>query len=251
MSQLNMAYASDLHLEFNDSLPLTGLDGVDVLVLAGDVDTSPEYYSQLLKKLRIMYAGPVLFVMGNHEYYGHQFPTVIDDYRNAIEWDQNAHILEKQSFVLNDVRFLGTTLWTDFAEGRQMRNCQHMMADYSVIMRSNNSCITPEIILDEHKADIDWLDSMLDGAPDYRANVVITHHAPSFRSQHPRFAGSLMSGGFCSNQERRIQKWKPDIWIHGHVHDSMNYRIGKTRVLCNPWGYAEEGNAREYRLIDV
>lgn len=79
----------------------------------------------------------------------------------------------------------------------------------------------------------------------------VTHHAPSFRSQHPRFAGSPIAGGFCSNLESRIQQWKPDLWIHGHVHDPMDYRIGKTQVLCNPWGYQNEGRAREYRIVEA
>ncbi|WP_215884515.1 hypothetical protein [Acidithiobacillus sulfurivorans] len=52
-------------------------------------------------------------------------------------------------------------------------------------------------------------------------------------------------------QEHRIQRWQPAIWIHGHVHDRMNYRIGKTRVLCNPWGYPNEGNTREYRIVET
>ena len=73
----------------------------------------------------------------------------------------------------------------------------------------------------------------------------------SFQSQHPRFAGSLITGGFCSNLESRIQQWKPDLWIHGHVHDPMDYRIGKTRILCNPWGHPNEGRERAYRIVEV
>ena len=86
----------------------------------------------------------------------------------------------------------------------------------------------------------------------------VTHHAPSFRSQHPRFASSPITGGFCSNLESRIQQWKPDLWIHGHVHDPMDYRIpwkiaapGETRILCNPWVYPHEGRERAYRIVDV
>lgn len=71
---MRIAYASDLHLEFDDSLTLTGLSTADVLVLAGDVDTMPEYYTEILRKLRLVYAGPVIFVLGNHEYYHGIFP---------------------------------------------------------------------------------------------------------------------------------------------------------------------------------
>ena len=239
---MRIAYASDLHLEFDASLTLTGLSNADVLVLAGDVDISPEYYTQTLRKLRLAYVGPVIFVMGNHEYYNGVFPDDREEYRDAIARDPLAHLLENQSIIIDGVRFLGATLWTDFASTRQMCNCQRMMSDFEVIHDGHSGSITPEAILKVHQGSIAWLDGQFTHHSHNGPTVVITHHAPSFRSQHPRFAGSLITGGFCSNQEHCIQRWKPDLWIHGHVHDRMDYRIGKTRVLCNSWGYPDEGN---------
>ena len=261
---MRIAYASDLHLEFNPSITLTGLSTADVLVLAGDVDTMPEYYTEFLRKLRLAYAGPVIFVLGNHEYYNGIFPDDQQKYREAIAHDRQAFLLENEALILDGVRFLGATLWTDFASGKQMRNCQHMMSDFDVIHDGVSGSITPETILKAHQDSIAWLDSQFthhshdEVAPCQGPTVVITHHAPSYKSQHPRFAGSPISGGFCSNQEHRIQRWKPDVWIHGHVHDPIDYRIGKTRLLCNPWGYPDEGagtirsqqgQAREYRVV--
>jgi Calcineurin-like phosphoesterase. len=260
---MRIAYASDLHLEFDSSLTLTGLSTADVLVLAGDVDTMPEYYTEFLRKLRLAYAGPVIFVLGNHEYYNGIFPDDRRKYREAIAHDRQAFLLENELVMIGSVRFLGATLWTDFASGKQMRNCQHMMSDFEVIhdglapvaacraCKSVSGSITPETILKVHQDSIAWLDDQFTHHPHEGPTVVITHHAPSYKSQHPRFAGSLISGGFCSNQEHRIQRWKPDVWIHGHVHDPMDYRIGKTRVLCNPWGYPDEGRAREYRIVET
>lgn len=254
---MRIAYASDLHLEFDDSLTLTGLSTADVLVLAGDVDTMPEYYTEILRKLRLAYAGSVLFVLGNHEYYNGAFPDDRQKYREAIAHDRQAHLLENEAVILDGVRFLGATLWTDFASGRQMRNCQHMMSDFHVIFDGHSGSITPETILKVHQDSIAWLDDQFTNHPHEGPTVVITHHAPSYQSQHPRFAGSPISGGFCSNLERHIQRWKPDVWIHGHVHDPMDYRLGKTplqgatRVLCNPWGYPDEGRAREYRIVET
>ncbi|MHB8365515.1 MAG: metallophosphoesterase [Acidithiobacillus sp.] len=260
---MKIAYASDLHLEFDSSITLTGLSGVDVLILAGDVDTMPEYYTEFLRKLRLTYAGPVIFVLGNHEYYDGVFPDDRQKYREAIAHDRQAHLLENEAVVLDGVRFLGATLWTDFASGKQMRNCQHMMSDFEVIHDGVAPCkgmsgsITPETILKVHQDSIAWLDDQFTNHPHAGPNIVVTHHAPSYQSQHPRFAGSPISGGFCSNQEHRIQRWKPNVWIHGHVHDRMNYHIGKTplqgatRVLCNPWGYPNEGNERVYRIVEV
>ena len=252
---MRIAYASDLHLEFDDSLTLTGLSTpaapADVLVLAGDVEILPEYYTELLRKLRLAYAGPVIFVMGNHEYYNGVFPDDRQKYREAIAHDPKAHLLENESVVIDGVRFLGATLWTDFASERQMRSCQRMMSDFDVIEDADSRRITPEAILQAHRDSIAWLDDQFTNHPFMGPTVVITHHAPSYQSQHPRFVGSPISGGFCSNQEHRIQRWQPDIWIHGHVHDRMSYRIGKTKVLCNPWGYPDEGRAREYRIVET
>ena len=140
---MRIAYASDLHLEFDSSLTLTGLSGVDVLVLAGDVDTMPEYYTETLRKLRLVYAGPVIFVLGNHEYYNGVFPNDRRKYREAIAHDRQSYLLENEAVILDGVRFLGATLWTDFASGKQMRNCQHMMSDFEVIHDGVSGSITP------------------------------------------------------------------------------------------------------------
>ena len=154
---MRIAYASDLHLEFDSSLTLTGLSGVDVLVLAGDVDTMPEYYTEILRKLRLAYAGPVLFVLGNHEYYNGVFPDDRQKYREAIAHDRQAVLLENEAVILDGVRFLDATLWTDFASGRQMRSCQRMMADFDVIFDDHSESITPELILKAHQDTMDCL----------------------------------------------------------------------------------------------
>lgn len=259
-----IAYASDLHLEFyhqEATLLLDGLADVDVLVLAGDVETMPEYYTEVLRRLRTAYTGPVIFVLGNHEYYGGLFPDAQQQYREAIAHDRQAFLLEKESVILCGVRFLGTTLWTDFAKGKQQRNCQHMMSDFEVIedglAAAQGICqpITTKRILAEHQESLAWLEEQI-RVPCTEPTVVVTHHAPSFLSQHPRFAGSPISGGYCSNLEPYLQRWNqsgvaPACWIHGHLHDSANYQIGKTRILCYPWGYPEENRVRTYRFLEI
>ena len=142
---MRIAYASDLRLEFDSSLTLTGLSGADVLVLAGDVDTMPEYYAEFLRKLRLAYAGPVIFVLGNHEYYHGVFPDDRQKYRDAIAHDRQAFLLENESVVIGGTRFLGATLWTDFASGKQMRNCRHMMSDFEVIHDGLAPCQGPTV----------------------------------------------------------------------------------------------------------
>jgi len=107
-----------------------------------------------------------------------------------------------------------------------MHSCQRMMSDFEVIydgqaLRTGVSgSILPETLLKVHRDSIAWLDEQftrqpqMGGKPHNGPTVVITHHAPNYRSQHPRFVGRPISGGFCSNQERRIQCWQPELWIH-------------------------------------
>ncbi|WP_298173422.1 metallophosphoesterase [Acidithiobacillus sp.] len=246
-----VAYASDLHLEFGNAVPTEGLEKADILVLAGDVDMIPEGWADLLRQLRKVFSGPIVGILGNHEYYNGVFPDDREKFRDAIAHDRQAYLLEKDMVILDGVRFLGATLWTDFASGRQMRSCQRMMADFAVIFDGHSGNITPETILKVHQDNIAWLDDQFTNHLHAGPDIVVTHHAPSYQSQHPRFAGSPISGGFCSNQEHRIQRWKPDVWIHGHVHDPMDYRIGQTRILCNPWGYPDEENDMGFRMVEI
>lgn len=147
---MKIAFASDPHLEFDDTLTLTGLSNVDVPILAGDVDVSPASYTTLLRRLRLVYSGPVLFVLDNHEYYHGRFPNAQKKYRKAIAEDDRAWLLENESVTINGVRFLGATLWTDFAGGRHLENCRRGMSDFSVIQD-----LTPEIAYQTHRKSLD------------------------------------------------------------------------------------------------
>lgn len=247
---MHIAYASDLHLEFNDLLPMTGLLDVDVLILAGDVETDPKYYATLLRSLRIIYRGPVIFVMGNHEYYHRTFPDALQDYQKAIAADGHAWILEKEALVLGEVRFLGTTLWSSLAEGKQAENCQSGMSDFAVIAQPDGELLQAETVMAAHRQSMNWLEASF-YEPHNGPTVVITNHAPSFRSSRPEYADSAISGGFCSNLDDLILEHQPDVWIHGHLHDPVDYVLGKTRVLSNPWGYPDENRKREYGHIVV
>jgi Icc-related predicted phosphoesterase len=94
-----------------------------------------------------------------------------------------------------------------------------------------------------------WLDSKL-AEPHAGATVVITHHAPSRKSIHRRFAESLLNACFVSDAERLIDGSRTRLWIHGHTHDSFDYFLNGTRVLCNPRGYAMNG-VNENPLFDA
>jgi Icc-related predicted phosphoesterase len=72
---------------------------------------------------------------------------------------------------------------------------------------------------------------------DPRKSVVVTHSVPSIQSIPERFQDHPLVPAFASNMENLIQEFSPRLWIHGHTHDSFDYQIGKTRIICNPRGY--------------
>jgi hypothetical protein len=155
-------------------------------------------------------------------------------------------VLDDGEVTIEGVRFLGTTLWTDFmlfGEGERraaaMHEAQRFMRDFSVI-RVGDALFTPQAsaaLFARHAA---WLESKL-AQPHAGPTVVITHHAPSRNSIHPRFADSLINACFVSDAERLIDGSRACLWIHGHTHDSFDYVVNGTRVLCNPRGYAKDG----------
>ncbi len=252
---MRIAYASDLHLEFGRDLAalLPTALAADALVLAGDLETDPARLAWQLWCVRHKVATPILLVLGNHEFYGHDFPGMQDRYRRALRDIPHVHLLEREGLTLAGVRFLGATLWTDFAGGRQSQACEVEMTDFRVIADSaTRKPVTPARIVRAHQESWAWLTRTL--ADDVRQpTVVVTHHAPSFRSNPPRFAGSPIAGGFCSDKDDLLQALPcaPVAWIHGHLHDPADYMIGATRILCHPWGYDDERGPRDFGVLDV
>lgn len=231
---MEIQYMSDLHLE-TGCAPLEPSDVIgDVLVLAGDIHTRPEELADWLAAINRR-AIPVLYVLGNHEYYHHDFDQAEASYRQALQHLPWVHLLERQAIEIKGVRFLGTTLWTDLAQGAHQESCENGMSDYRLI-RQNGTRLTPAATLNAHTESVQWLETQL-ALQSPGPTVVITHHAPSWRSSHPRFADSPVSGGFCSDLEDLIHRHQPAVWIHGHTHDPWDYHIGDTRVLCNARGY--------------
>lgn len=119
-----------------------------------------------------------------------------------------------------------------------MERSAEFMRDFQVIRNADGSTYTPQDSIELFHEQYAWLDAALDDPFD-GPTVVITHHAPSMRSVHPRFAESLVSAGFVSDCTSLLGR--ADLWIHGHTHDSFDYTVYGTRVLCNPRGYCRDG----------
>lgn len=233
---------SDLHLGVQGmDRPRTDADAV---VLAGDIARPREAVAWALG-----FDQPVLYVPGNHEFYGGSIEGTTLELRRLCDGTR-IHVLDNRSLVLAGVRFLGTTLWTDFKlDGEGMRRVeamaegQRLMRDFSRIrigMPSEAAVLTPQDTADLYAANSAWLEEET-AKPHGGPTVVITHHAPSPRSIHPRFAASRLNACFVSDAERLVQASRASLWIHGHTHDSFDYRLDGTRVVCNPRGYAKDG----------
>lgn len=232
--------ASDLHLDLLDHkfpafravLPTDA----DVLVIAGDIHRRAEAIAAFRD-----WPVPVIYVHGNHEPYR----ASLEDVVAALRRDSaatNVHYLERDEAVVNGVRFLGCCLWTDFnlmpeVAEQAMRESDRCLMDYRMIAIENGHGFSAADSRKVHAASLAWLARKL-GQPFDGRTVVVTHHAPHPNSIHPRFAGSLINAAFVSDLAPLIRERQPDLWIHGHVHDSFDYRIGKTRIIANPRGYA-------------
>ena len=241
---------SDLHLSLG-ALAIPANDA-DAVVLAGDISRPREALSWASG-----FAKPVLYVPGNHEFYGGTIAGTVDELKR-LSAGTNIRVLDNDEVVIEGVRFLGTTLWTDFmlfGEGEKraaaMQEAQRFMRDFSRIRvgEAPEMPFTPAASAALFRHHAAWLDSKL-AEPYAGPTVVITHHAPSRKSIHPRFAESLLNACFVSDAERLINASRARLWIHGHTHDSFDYFVNGTRVLCNPRGYAKDG-VNENPLFDA
>jgi hypothetical protein len=190
----------------------------------------------------------VLYVPGNHEFYGGSLAGTLQRLRQLCAGTQ-VRVLDRDEVHLGGIRFLGATLWTNFlldGDGqaralavqtalRQMRDFQRIHVD-----EAQSELFTPSHSAASFVRDAAWLADRL-AQPHEGPTVVITHHAPSPRSIHPRFAGSPLNACFVSDAQSLLDGERVQLWVHGHTHDTFDYVVNGTRVVCNPRGYARDG----------
>jgi len=238
---------SDLHLSLG-ALPVPENEA-EAVILAGDVARPKEAVAWALG-----FAKPVFYVAGNHEFYGGSIAGTVAELKQRCA-GTNVHVLDDDEVVFGGVRFLGTTLWTDFmlfGEGDKrahaIREAQRFVRDFSRIRigEADERVFSPADSAALFGVHAGWLERKL-AEPHAGPTVVITHHAPSPKSIHPRFTDSLLNACFVSDAERLADGTRACLWVHGHTHDSFDYVLNGTRVVCNPRGYARDGvneNAR-------
>lgn len=264
---MKIAIASDLHLEFS-SLELKNTEKADVLVLAGDIlvvedlyrskepgeDTSlygvlgygakkssAYRYRRFIEQVSSEFKH-VVYVMGNHEFYHGKFFKFIDVLREELVNTPNFHLLERDTITIDGIKFLGGTLWTDAnrADPLTQYSLKDLMNDYKVIRndQAGYTALRVSHTITRHVQTLGYLETVLDDSKNEKC-VVVTHHAPTFRSIHESFkTQDLMNGGYASDlSDFILDRPQIKLWVHGHTHFPFDYEMGDTRVVCNPRGY--------------
>lgn len=235
---MRLRILSDLHLEFEDWTPPSV--EADIVVLAGDINKRNRAVPWIVRHFPDV---PVVYIAGNHEFYGSSISGVLGKIRESVS-GRSIHFLENQSVEIQGVIFLGCTLWTDFrlhgSPSSAGPEIARRMNDYRCIRvtpayRRLNGRDSTAI----HMESRSWLEQSLERIGDRRA-VVISHHAPSARSLEPGFATDVLSGAYASPLDELVANSKIAAWIHGHTHRSVDYRIGTTRVVSNQKGYPDQ-----------
>lgn len=253
---MNIRLVSDLHNEFSDhdfDLPILVGEQDMVLVLAGDITAemrddvyAPFHWSQHTNLIRewTKRHRAVVMVAGNHEYYGGIMEDVREWWSNVDASEPDFHFLDNKTVIIDGVRFVGGTLWTNMknANPMTMMTVQGAMNDFNKIKMRDGEGVksfTAQDWLNEHALTLDYLKTRL--AEEFDGpTVVVTHHLPSFQSVDPQFYGSGLNDGYASELWPFIYDNDVAMWFHGHTHASVDYMIGCTQVVCNPRGYAPD-----------
>ena len=267
---MKLLVLSDLHVEFAPFEPdAEATEAADVIVLAGDIHKGVEGMAWARKTFP---NHEIIYVAGNHEFYGQHWDLLVVELRVAALMT-GIHFLENSSITFGGVRFLGATLWTDFeffgstTRSKMMREAEYRMNDYRSIMarpltvklqglagdvvekgetsdvyRARGQPLSPTHTVLKHRESLAWLQAQLEqeNLGTHKKTVVVTHHYPSKRSTAARWANDPLTAAFGSKLSLDLLT-QANLWIHGHTHDSCDYRLGDSkksvRVVCNPRGY--------------
>lgn len=256
---------SDLHQEFSELhwRPESTPDH-DVLVLAGDIDVTCVKAIEYAKTLSDR---PIVMVAGNHEFYGQHLDRQLADARQRANAIENLFYLENETVVIGGTRFIGATLWMDFEllgepfSWQCQREAIKYMNDFQMIEvepdeidqtgprhHSGKVYFSPRHAGLRYDMSAAFIQTEL-AQPFDGPTVVVTHHAPHRYSIPVRRQNNLLSACYASDMSTLMLSGHPDLWIHGHVHDPVDYEIGHCRVVSNPRGYPDETGSFEEGLI--
>jgi Icc-related predicted phosphoesterase len=282
---MKIALCSDLHLEFED-INLVNTEDAEVLILSGDIMTAEDLHSHpetsygmysninlqdlgrrqqvalrfrdFLKRCSFQFPH-VVYIAGNHEFYHGRWKASIDHLREECQKFTNVYFLENEMKVINDITFIGATLWTDCNKGDPLtlNALTDMLNDYRVIRNDEHGFtkLRPAHTMHRHRQTLSYLKTVLPDLKDSKV-VFVGHHTPSHQSIHEKYRGQyLMNGGYHSElSEFVLDHPQIALWTHGHTHEPFDYMIGETRIVCNPRGYSghdEHADSFELKYIEV
>jgi DNA repair exonuclease SbcCD nuclease subunit len=275
---MKIKLVSDLHLEFSD-INITNSGGCDVLLLSGDIMVATDMHdhpepnntadqaaianstglgSRQLKAQRFRdflkrcsFQFPhVIYIAGNHEFYNGKWNQSLTTLSNECAKFPNVYFLEAGCKKIDDVTFIGGTLWTDMNKGDPLtlHAVRDMMNDFRVIKKDleGYTNLKPHDTVIRHKHMLGYIKTIVAERPDEKF-VVVGHHAPSKLSTHEQYANEhIMNGAYSSDLSDFIMD-RPQIklWTHGHTHHPFDYVLGETRIVCNPRGYEGDGYSED------
>lgn len=237
MKTLKTLIISDLHINFSD---MKAQDDVDLVIISGDVGPNIVENAAFLKKFKKV--PKILYVLGNHEFEKKDLYQFSNSYIKFLSHEvPNLEILDNRTIEYQGIRFIGTTLWSDFKlyEPRitttvAMELANNQILDYKTIIGKYGK-LMPSETLELHNVAINFIETELKKLY-FGKTVVISHFCPHPKSIDVKYEDEPLNGYFCSNLERLMNK--SEFWLHGHTHSSFNYFVGKTNVVCNPRGYS-------------
>lgn len=272
IDRVNIQLLSDLHLESNPHFRARPTPGADLLVLAGDIGSyqtgslltgaldDGNFGLSRFSPLPVAQGGagwptPVFFIPGNHEYDGLDFDATHTRLRQTCErlglvW------LEQQAVLLQGVRFIGSTLWTDFdaliadearrgdiSVGEQLKAREKAFRAANFYLHKNHAFqngqpMLADAVRERGLLSQTWLRQAL-AQPFDGPTVVVTHFAPSLLSADPRYGLAPGTAGFCNALDELLGQ--AQLWLHGHLHCPSDYVKNGCRVVANPLGYARKG----------
>ena len=248
---MRIQIVSDLHLEFADIL-IKNENNADVLILSGDIMVASkvnklesEYgirFRDFLKRCSFQFPH-VIYIAGNHEFYSDgKFFQGIDELRTACAQFDNIYFLERDIKIIDDIVFVGGTLWTDMNkfDPLTLHAVRDMMMDYRATVNDQAGYrrLKPADTCERHRQTIDYIKQVVAEHKDKKC-VVVGHHSPSFQSVHEQYKSEYLMNGAYHSDLTNIMLDNPQIklWTHGHTHYPFDYVIGECRVVCNPRGY--------------
>ena len=275
---MRIKLVSDLHLEFSDIM-IPNDQNYDVLILAGDImiatdlhdhpepnntadqaaianatglgrrQLSAQRFRDFLKRCSFQFPH-VIYIAGNHEFYNGKWNQSLITLSNECAKFPNVYFLEAGSKKIDDVTFIGGTLWTDMNKGDPLtlHAVRDMMNDFRVIKKDleGYTNLKPHDTVIRHRHMLGYIKTIVAEKPDEKF-VVVGHHSPSFQSVHEGYRGeTLMNGAYHSDlSEFILDRPQIKLWVHGHTHHPFDYMIGETRVVCNPRGYESDGYSED------